>query len=202
MAPRPVQKKRRTRAHVIADLSANHVERHALLTGFSVERVASDYGIDLILFTYDNDGEVENGHIRVQLKATDRIRVVSGGQSVAVRISQRDLRHWLLEPIPIILVLYDAAAEIAYWLYVQAHFEARRGVDWEEAGSKVTVHLPRGNVVDMSAMRKFAEFRDKILAQTKGVVHHEGPRDLCDPPPSAHEPGVRADPGRRDARPL
>jgi hypothetical protein len=32
------RKKRRTREHVIADLSANHVERHALLCGYSVER--------------------------------------------------------------------------------------------------------------------------------------------------------------------
>ena len=36
--------KRRTRAHVLADLSINHVERHVLLCGFSVDRVEHDYG--------------------------------------------------------------------------------------------------------------------------------------------------------------
>jgi hypothetical protein len=41
-------RKRRTREHVIADLSVNHVERQALLCGFSVERIRVDYGIDLI----------------------------------------------------------------------------------------------------------------------------------------------------------
>ena len=57
--PREAERKRRTREHVIADLSANHVEKQALLCGFSVERVRHDYGIDLIWFTYDEHGEVE-----------------------------------------------------------------------------------------------------------------------------------------------
>lgn len=55
------RKKRRTREHVIADLSANHVERHALLCGYSVERCLHDYGIDLVITTYDTQGNVENG---------------------------------------------------------------------------------------------------------------------------------------------
>src|SRR5262249_34564309 len=53
-----VSRKRRTREHVIADLSANHVERHALLCGFSVERIRLDYGIDLIIHTYNRSGEI------------------------------------------------------------------------------------------------------------------------------------------------
>lgn len=55
------RKKRRTREHVIADLSANHVERHALLCGYSVEHRVHDYGIDLAIMTYDEEGNVENG---------------------------------------------------------------------------------------------------------------------------------------------
>jgi hypothetical protein len=37
----------------------NHVERVALLCGFSVERVQRDYGVDLIIFTYSESGEVQ-----------------------------------------------------------------------------------------------------------------------------------------------
>ena len=40
-------RKRRTRAHVIADLSINLIERCALERGFAVERFRADYGIDL-----------------------------------------------------------------------------------------------------------------------------------------------------------
>jgi hypothetical protein len=43
------ERKRRTREHVLADLSANYVEKQALLCWFTVERVRLDYGIDLIM---------------------------------------------------------------------------------------------------------------------------------------------------------
>lgn len=67
---RPVRK-RRTREHIIADLSANHVERHVLLCGYSVERVVHDYGIDFLLYTYGAAGDIEAETIKIQLKATD-----------------------------------------------------------------------------------------------------------------------------------
>jgi len=56
-------KKKRPREHIIADLSVNHVERYVLLCGYSVERVEYDYGFDLVIFTYDANGEIENGQI-------------------------------------------------------------------------------------------------------------------------------------------
>lgn len=43
-------RKKRTREHVLADLSANHVERVALSCGYAVDRVWNDYGLDLALF--------------------------------------------------------------------------------------------------------------------------------------------------------
>jgi hypothetical protein len=39
---KPEKKKRRTREHVIADLSINHTERQALLAGFAVQRIVRD----------------------------------------------------------------------------------------------------------------------------------------------------------------
>ena len=51
-------RKRRTRNHVLADLSVNHVEKQALLCGFSVERVEHDYGVDCVIYTYDSAGNV------------------------------------------------------------------------------------------------------------------------------------------------
>src|SRR5262249_21834996 len=90
MAHQSGRRKRRTREHVIADLSANHVEWYALLCGYSVERTFHDYGIDLWIATHDRDGEVENGRIRVQLKATDHLRTVADGQFATVRVSRKD----------------------------------------------------------------------------------------------------------------
>lgn len=69
----PKRKRRRTRQHVIADLSVNHVEYFALQCGYSIERIESDYGYDLQIYSYDKYGELENGVVYVQLKATDHI---------------------------------------------------------------------------------------------------------------------------------
>ena len=44
---------------VIADLAVNHVERQVLLCGFTIERIVHDYGIDVLMFTFDRNGETE-----------------------------------------------------------------------------------------------------------------------------------------------
>ena len=115
-------RKRRTRSHVIADLSVNHVERHVLLCGCTVERFWHDYGYDLLLTTYNANGEVENGDVRLQVKATDFLRYRRDGQSSSFRVEAVDLHLWLREIMPVSLIVYDALREDAYWLYVQAYF--------------------------------------------------------------------------------
>jgi hypothetical protein len=170
--PAPARK-RRTREHVIADLSINHVERQALLCGSSVERIQHDYGVDLFVLTYDRHGERENGEILFQVKATDRLRLRAGGQAVTCRVEASDLRSWLSEPMPVILVLYDARKEVGYWLYLQAHFEEQPGFDFRAIGQRVTVAVPRSNVLDRAAMRQFTRFKKAVLAQQRGLVHHE-----------------------------
>jgi hypothetical protein len=165
-------KKRRTREHVIADLSVNHVERYALLCGFSVEPVRMDYGIDLIVHTFNRKGEFENGRLLFQLKATDRLKVSADGQTVACRIERSDLRYWLREPMPVILVLYDARANVAYWLNVQTHFRARRGFELSQVGEMVTVAIPRINVLDRAAMNSIARYKKAILNQLEGHIYH------------------------------
>jgi hypothetical protein len=165
------RKKRRTREHVIADLSANHVERHALLCGYSLERRAHDYGIDLVITTYDQLGNVENGEILVQLKATDHLKLVSRGQMVACRIERADLRTWLHEPMPVILVVYDAASDSAYWLYVQQHFQQRPRFNPQRGAANVRVRIDKTNGVNAAAMQYFARCRDQLLAQMEGLRH-------------------------------
>ncbi|MCI0459966.1 MAG: DUF4365 domain-containing protein [Gemmataceae bacterium] len=72
-------RKRRTREHVIADLSVNHVERLVLRCGWTAERSRHDYGIDLFVETYSAEGEVQNGRILLQLKATDSLKRSADG---------------------------------------------------------------------------------------------------------------------------
>jgi hypothetical protein len=164
-------RKRRTRQHVIADLSVNFVERQALLAGFVIDKVAHDYGIDLEIRTFNRRGEVEQGKIPVQVKATDRLTLDSGKSSVACRIKRADLLYWLAEPLPVILVAYDARKDTAYWLYVQAYFAGQTGFHLFAAGREVTVRIPTNQVLDANAIRAFARFRDRILLQLDKVTH-------------------------------
>ncbi len=169
----PPRRKRRTREHILADLSANHVEQHVLRCGFAVERVVHDYGIDLILFTYDKDGECEPGNVFLQLKATDSVKVVAVGLQVAFRIDRADLLNWLEQTMPVILVVYDGKTDLAYWLYVQAHFEKQKAFSPAKVGEQVTVHVPVANAVNQEAIQRFARFRERICRQAREVVRHE-----------------------------
>jgi hypothetical protein len=165
-------RKLRTRTHIIEDLSINHVERFAFQCGFSTERITRDYGIDLLIFTYDANGEVENGFINMQLKATDKLVLVKEGTHVSFSVEKAHLETWLDEPYPVILTVYDAQSDCAYWLYIQKYFEELPGFNLQSIGKETTVHIPVTNKLDKAAMTKFAQFKERILSQVRGVIRH------------------------------
>ncbi len=72
-----------------------------------------------------------------------------------------------------ILTVYDAPKDAAYWLYVQSYFRRLKDFNLFTAGQSVTVHVPVGNVVTTSAIRRFARFRDRVLEQMRELVHEE-----------------------------
>ena len=107
----PQPRKKRTREHIIADLSVNYLERQALLRGYSIERIAHDYGLDLFVHTYNDEGDVEPGRLLFQLKATDNPKRVRNGKAVAFRVEMADLRWWLHELMPVILTVRFSCTE-------------------------------------------------------------------------------------------
>jgi hypothetical protein len=64
-------RKRRTRQHVIADQSVNYLERFIIDEGHTTQRLEKDYGYDLLLFTYDDQGYAEPGVAFLQLKTSE-----------------------------------------------------------------------------------------------------------------------------------
>lgn len=155
------RRKRRTRGHVIADLGVNYVERQALLCGFSVERFTHDYGIDLSVFTYDDNGEAEGGYLALQVKSTDRLATHSGGATFAIRVDAADLRRWLFESMPVILAVYDAASDRAFWLDVKQYARDQE-IDEEDFGQTVTIRVPLGNVLDPDSVRSSREVKQRL----------------------------------------
>src|SRR5258707_7111127 len=115
-------RKLRTREHILADLSFNHVERFIYRCGWTVERVRHDYGTDLMMRTFRANGEIEVGEISFQLKASDSLQKSADGRSISIRLDWRDLLLWLNETMPVVLVAFDATDDIAYWLDVQEYF--------------------------------------------------------------------------------
>lgn len=119
-----VRRPRRTRQHVIASLSHNYVERLILLRGHTASRRTEDYGYDLYVETYDQDGYVENGEIRIQLKATNRLADLRRGGALGVDIDARYYELWVNEPMPVFLIVYDARETRAYWVDIGRYFTA------------------------------------------------------------------------------
>lgn len=166
-------RKRRTREHVIADLGVNHVERHVLHCGHVLHRILQDYGLDLNLFTFDAHGELENGEVWMQVKATEHMKQLAKRPFIPWRIQRTDLRHWLYQPMPVILIIYDVPADKAYWLNVQSYFEGVRRFGLTEVSKSVTVHVPVAHVVNEQAIHEFARFRDMALRRIQGGSAHE-----------------------------
>jgi hypothetical protein len=157
---------------VIADLAVNHVERHGLLAGHTFERYWHDYGVDLMMNTYSAAGEYENGAILFQVKATDNLRLVGREDSVAVRVETTHLDHWISEPMPFILIAYDAEADAAYWVYLQAHF-ASIGRSPSQLGASITIRIPRSQVFDGEAVRLLVALKNERIASRERSTRDE-----------------------------
>jgi len=119
----------------------------------------------MLLHTYTPQGEVENETVGIQLKATDSLRLSRDGQSIPFSVDRSDLEYWLEERYPVILVVYDAQAEVAYWVYVQDYFQNRQQVPLELVGATYTIHLFRSDIIDTEAIRQFAAYKAEINLQ-------------------------------------
>jgi hypothetical protein len=150
-------RKQRTRQHIIADQSVNYVERFILDEGHTAQRVEKDYGYDLILYTYNDQGYVEPGLAYIQIKASETL--ARSGSDYVFDLDVRDYNLWMLERVPVFLVLFDASCRKAYWLFVQRYFlddPARR----PNKGTKtVRVRVPTRQSVGRRAVRQMRQIK-------------------------------------------
>lgn len=153
---------------MIADLSENFVTGQVLRCGYSVERLRTDYGIDLLMHTYDEDGYVENGHVSFQLKATDSPAWVEGAQQLSVRVSRKDLDHWLKEPYPVILVLYLPKSEEAFWRHIQASDPLE---EHQRQQTKITIHIPKTQRLDHDTIQHWRMLKAESNARFFQILH-------------------------------
>jgi hypothetical protein len=158
-ATRPTPRKQRTRQHIIADQSVNYVERFIIDEGHTSQRLAPDYGYDLILFTYDADGYAETGVAFLQLKAAETL--TRSGAHYVFDLDVRDYNLWMAEDAPVFLVLFEATRRRAYWLYVQHYFEKDVSRQPEKGAKKVRVRVPGRQAISRRGVAKMREWKEK-----------------------------------------
>lgn len=147
-------KKLRTREHIIEDLGLNHIERQILLSGNVLKRNQGyDYGYDGTIDTFDSIGQTDNLSFFVQLKSTDSIQLSLPKLGYIVDLSKRDLELWLNSKYPVLLILYDAQQEIAYFVELQTYFNENRLL-LKNVRKFVRVFLPQKSVFDKAAIQK------------------------------------------------
>ena len=161
-------RKQRTRQHVIADQSGNHVERFIIDEGHTAQRLEKDYGYDLLLFTFDEQGYAEPGLVSLQLKATENLPAVGGNYVFDLDI--RDYNRWTRETWPVILILFDASRRRAFWLHVQRYFRENVARRPKKSAKKVRVRVPKRQVVNRRAI---AKMRD-LMWEARGPAIGEG----------------------------
>jgi hypothetical protein len=110
-------RKQRTRQHIIEDLSFNHVERQVLYGGHVFRRTIN---------TFNERGETENFFMSFQLKSTDNIQYSNPKAGFVFDLSKQDLELWLYSMNPVLIILFDAQKEIAYFIDLQAYFKKNR----------------------------------------------------------------------------
>ncbi len=167
-APKP----RRTREHVIASQSFNYLEKFIIDQGHTAERQSHDYGYDLIINTYDAEGSPENGEIRVQLKASDRLQEMKHGDIISLRLDIKHYELWINEYEPVFLVLYDGQARRAYWLHVQAYFAANPSRRPKRGARTLTVHIPLANEFTEHTVEYMRARKAAFWAQWRKVDDH------------------------------
>ncbi|MEZ6110195.1 MAG: DUF4365 domain-containing protein [Pirellulaceae bacterium] len=163
-APR---RKRRTREHVLEDLSQNHLERLVLLKGHVLRRPERDYGVDVTMFHFADDGTIENGEVRFQLKATDSLRVTLNGAEISLSIKTGDLHLWGSEIYPFILVVFDASTEVAFWLHIQDY--VRQHPDCVDPSRKTnTIRIPVSNKLSLESIEYFRARSLQVIESLSG----------------------------------
>lgn len=162
----------RTVDHVIADLSANHVERFFLEAGHSPMGVPKDYGYDLTVTTHDRRGYVEAGPIYLQLKASRWLKRAKRKNAYAFSISRQHYNLWRDEPMPVFLVRYCRHRNCAYWLYVQPYFKNHPGLFKSPSQQSATIFIPVKNRLGGDTIRYMREKKQEAVRAASQAIDH------------------------------
>jgi len=163
------RRKKRTRAHVIADQSLVHVQQFIANVGFTSEAVNKDYGYDVTVNTFDEGGFIEGGAILIQLKASEFLTPHADGLNYAFDLDMRDYDLWGEEPNPVFLILYEATTRRAYWLFVQTYLRGPGAPKPRKNAKTVRIKVPMVNKVRSAFFRHARRLKAAALQAILGA---------------------------------
>jgi hypothetical protein len=123
--------------------------------------VEKDYGYDLIVSTFDEQGYVEPGLVFLQLKAAQTLAKSAG--TYVFDLDVRDYNLWMLERLPVILVMFDASRRRAYWLYVQEYVRADPSRRPKKGAKTVRVRVPERQAFTRRAVATLRAHKQAVL---------------------------------------
>jgi hypothetical protein len=88
-----------------------------------------------------------------QLKSTDNIVLSNQNKGCIFDLDKRDLELWLSDIRPVILILFDAQKEIAYFINLQTYFKENRK-DLADVRKFVRVYLPQTAIFDTMSIKE------------------------------------------------
>jgi hypothetical protein len=88
----------------------------------------------------------------------------SGKNHLGLSVDARDLHFWLRQLYPVVLILYDGKADVAYWLDVHAYFSQ----ETHTIRSYHTVRIPFRNRLNRDSVRKLCERKAQVVATSEG----------------------------------
>lgn len=114
------------------------------------------------MFHHNDRGEIENGEVRFQLKATEHLPE-GDAEFVPRQIDMKDLRYWYFEPYPFILMLDEATRNIGLWLHIQ-NYVAMNPQIMDSGADSVTLRIPSSNKLTLNTIDRFRRLSLQTVA--------------------------------------
>ncbi len=110
------------------------------------------------MFHFSSDtGEIENGEVHFQLKATDHLETEAPfAICPAIAIPHLHYWYWEAQKLPFILVLYDAIRHKGYWVEVRRYVdEVLGGLDPDQ--KTTAIRIPWTSKITVRSIDRFRE---------------------------------------------
>jgi hypothetical protein len=121
-----------------------------------------------LLFTFDEQGYVEPGLVSLQLKASESLE--RSGTDYVFDLDIRDYNLWMMDRMPVVLVLFDASHRRAYWLYVQNYFRADPARRPKARAKTIRVRVPAQQTVNRRAIARMRGLKQAAVTRGRWEV--------------------------------